>query len=94
MEWVGLTKFVKRILATRDVIIDELLYFAIRQPELFSWETIGLLYWHLDNRPYERERFSEVINGMISTHRIVVEGGGVSHKTGGIKKLLKRRTND
>jgi len=93
--WATTIKVVRRIIKARKLNEEEMLYFAIRKPELFTWKKIGLLFWHIDNKPFHMERFSEVISNLINTHRLEVKNNVkiVHRKIKSTKDLLKRKNN-
>lgn len=86
---------VKKIKQGRGVSEEELLPIAIEKPDLFQWSKVGLLFWHIDNKPVDRGRFAEVIESMIKTHRVeALQTEKVPKKTLSLKNLARKKTNE
>ena len=95
-KWGQTKSLIRKVTSNRNIALAELLYFVIRKPDLFHWNKIGLLYWNIDNEPFRRERFSEVVYTMTESYRQVEKEpvqAAVKKMKGSLKDLL-RKCND
>ena len=91
-KWGQMRSFIRKVTSNRNIDPAELLYFAIRESDLFQWNKIGLLYWRIDNEPFHRERFSEVVQTMTETYCQVEKEPTqvvVKKMKGSVKDLLR-----
>ena len=92
--WATISKIIKRVTKARNLTEGDLLYLAVSKPDLFQWNKVGLLFWNIDNKIIEPQRFSEVIDNMIKTHRLVENSvPDVPKKAKNLKDLIRRKTN-